>query len=75
MKTKKRREQFVMADVLFEMGMDFDVIEKISGVNAQELLLNKINYLDFDQEVDDNIDDFHQESRIKGKNKRDSNLE
>lgn len=75
MKTKKRREQFVMADVLFEMGMDFDVIEKISGVNAQELLLNKINYLDFEQEVDDNIDDFHQESRIKGKNKRDSNLE
>ena len=75
MKTKKRREQFVMADVLFEMGMDFDVIEKISGVNAQELLLNKINYLDFEQEVDENIDDFHQESRIKGKNKRDSNLE
>lgn len=75
MKTKKRREQFVMADVLFEMGMDFDVIEKISGVNAQELLLNKINFLDFEQEVDDNIDDFHQESRIKGKNKRDSNLE
>ena len=75
MKTKKRREQFVMADVLFEMGMDFDVIEKISGVNAQELLLNKINYLDVDQEVDDNIDDFHQEARIKGKNKRDSNLE
>ena len=75
MKTRKRKEQFVMADVLFEMGMDFDVIEKISGVNAQELLLNKINCLDFEQEVDDNIDDFHQESRIEGKSKRDSNLE
>ncbi len=63
MKTKKKREQFLMADVLFEMGMDFDVIEKVSGVTPQELLLNKINILDFDQDRDDNIDDSHQESR------------
>ena len=63
MKTKKKREQFLMADVLFEMGMDFDVIENISGITAQELLLNKINLLDFDSEEDDNINDSHQESR------------
>ena len=63
MKTKKKREQFIMADVLFEMGMDFDVIENISGITAQELLLNKINLLDFDSEEDDNINDSHQESR------------
>ncbi len=75
MKTNKKKEQFLIADVLFEMGMDFDVIENISGVNAQELLLNKINILDFDQEEVDNIDDSHQESRTKGKNKRGSNLE
>lgn len=63
MKTKKKREQFLMADVLFEMGMDFDVIEKVSGVTPQELLLNKINILDFDQDREDNIGDSHQESR------------
>lgn len=63
MKTKKKREQFLMADVLFEMGMDFDVIEKVSGITPQELLLNKINILDFEQESVDNIDDSHQESR------------
>ena len=47
MKTKKKKEQFEIANVLFEMGMDFDVIESVAGVTPQELLLNKINILDF----------------------------
>lgn len=52
MKTSKKREQFVIADVLFEMGLDFDVIETISGINSQELLLNKINLIEFDEDSD-----------------------
>ena len=65
MKTKKKKEQFEIADVLFEMGMDFDVIESVSGVTPQELLLNKINILDFQEENDDNNKDSYQESRNK----------
>ena len=41
MKSKKKKEQFKIANVLFEMGMDFDVIETISGVTPQELLMDK----------------------------------
>ncbi len=54
MKATKKKEQFKIANVLFEMGLDFDVIEMISGVTAQELLLNKINMIDFDEETSDN---------------------
>ena len=63
MKTKKKKEQFEIANVLFEMGMDFDVIESVAGVTPQELLLNKINILDFQDEIDDNNNDSYQESR------------
>jgi len=63
MKTRKKKEQFEIANVLFEMGMDFDVIESVSGVTPQELLLNKINILDFQEEIDDNNNDSYQESR------------
>ena len=50
MKTNKKKEQFQIANTLFEMGLDFDVIETISGVTAQEILLNKINLIEFDKE-------------------------
>lgn len=63
MKTKKKKEQFEIANVLFEMGMDFDVNESVAGVTPQELLLNKINILDFQEEIDDNNNDSYQESR------------
>ena len=66
MKTKKKKEQFEIADVLFEMGMDFDVIEEVAGVTAQELLLNKINILDFEEDISNNGKDSYQESRDKG---------
>ncbi len=66
MKTKKKKEQFEVADVLFELGMDFDVIQDISGVTPQELLLNKINILDFEEDIDNNEEDSYQESRHKG---------
>jgi hypothetical protein len=50
MKTSKKKEQFKIANVLFEMGMDFDIIEKISGITSQELLLDKINLIEFEEE-------------------------
>lgn len=49
MKTKKKREQFAVADALFEMGLDFDIIETISGISSTELLLNKINLIEFEE--------------------------
>ena len=49
MKSKKKKEQFQIANVLFEMGMDFDVIETISGVTPQELLMNQIDLIEFDE--------------------------
>ena len=48
MKSKKKKEQFQIANVLFEMGMDFDVIETISGVTPQELLMDKSDLIEFD---------------------------
>ena len=46
MKTKKKKEQFLLADTLFETGMDFDIIETITGVNASELLGILLNIKD-----------------------------
>lgn len=53
MKSKKKKEQFKIANVLFEMGMDFDVIETISGVTPQELLMDKINLIEFEESLKD----------------------
>ena len=49
MKSKKKKEQFQIANVLFEMGMDFDVIETISGITPQELLMDKIDLIEFEE--------------------------
>ena len=50
MKTKKKKEQFQIANTLYEMGLDFDVIEKISGLSPEEILLNKIDLIEFEEE-------------------------
>ena len=54
MKSKKKTEQFKIANVLFEMGMDFDVIETISGVTPQELLMDKIDLIEFENNIEEN---------------------
>ena len=54
MKSKKKKEQFQIANVLYEMGMDFDVIETISGVTPQELLMDKIDLIEYDEEIKTN---------------------
>lgn len=66
MKSKKKKEQYEIADVLFEMGMDFEVIHDISGITPKELLLKKIDILDFEEENVDNKEDSYQESCKKG---------
>ena len=50
MKSKKKKEQFQLANVLYEMGMDFDVIETISGVTPQELLMDKIDLIEYEDD-------------------------
>lgn len=77
-KATKKREQYEIANVLFEMGMDFEVIKTVSGVEPEELLLKRIDMLDFVDEKQDNERakkdmTSYQESRNKGTNKRDSN--
>ena len=54
MKSKKKKEQFQIANVLYEMGMDFDVIETISGVTPQELLMDKIDLIEFENNIEEN---------------------
>ena len=53
MKSKKKKEQFQIANVLYEMGMDFDVIETISGVTPQELLMDKIDLIEYEDDKED----------------------
>ena len=62
MKSKKKKEQFQIANVLYEMGMDFDVIETISGVTPQELLMDKIDLIEFDEK--------EEQPKIKNKEKQ-----
>ena len=79
------QDQEDVANALFELGMDFDVIKNVSGVDATDLLLAKAGLLKFDElnldsnnDLQDNIQEkenssSYQESRLKGTNKRDSN--
>ena len=53
MKAKHKKEQLQIANALFELGMDFEVIENICGVDATDLLLNKAGLLDCDEETVD----------------------
>ena len=53
MKTKKKKEQFQIAETLYEMGLDFDVIKTISGVTSQELLMHRINQVEFENNEDE----------------------
>ena len=55
MKTNKSKQIFELAETMFEMGMDYEVIEKISGISSHELLLNKLNMIDFDEEKSHNL--------------------
>lgn len=55
MKTNKAKEQFQIADILFEMGLDYEIIEKVTGITSQELFLNRINMIDFVKQNHDNI--------------------
>ena len=65
MKTKKKKEQFEIAKVLFEMGMDFDVIENISGISPSELLLLQANLVDFEKDDIDNKKTINKNKKIK----------
>ena len=65
MKTKKKKEQFEIAKVLFEMGMDFDVIENISGISPYELLLLQANLVDFEKDDIDNKKTSNKNKKIK----------
>ena len=65
MKTKKKKEQFEIAKVLFEMGMDFDVIENISGISPSELLLLQANLVDFERDDIDNKKTSNKNKKIK----------
>ena len=53
MKTKKKKEQFQIAETLFEMGLDFDVIKTISGINSQEFFMHRINKVEFEKDEDE----------------------
>ncbi len=84
-KQRLEKGQIDIANALFELGMDFDVIKNVSGVDATDLLLAKAGLLKFDElnldsnnDLQDNIQErenssSYQESRLKGTNKRDSN--
>lgn len=53
MKTRKKKEQFEIAETLFELGLDFDVIKAISGISSKEYFMHKINRIDFDKNEDE----------------------
>ena len=40
---EREQRQQKLADLFFEMGMDLDLIEKVSGVDKKNLLLKRIN--------------------------------
>ena len=39
----KERRQQKLADLFFEMGMDLDLIEKVSGIDKRKIILKRMN--------------------------------
>ena len=39
----REQRQQKLADLFFEMGMDLDLIEKVSGVDKRKIILKRIN--------------------------------
>ena len=37
----KERRQQKLADLFFEMGMDLDLIEKVSGIDKRKIILKR----------------------------------
>ena len=40
---EREQRQQKLADLFFEMGMDLDLIEKVSGVDKRKIILKRIN--------------------------------
>lgn len=40
---EREQRQQKLADLFFEMGMDLDLIEKVSGVDKRKILLKRMN--------------------------------
>ena len=66
-KQKLEKGQIDIANALFELGMDFDVIKNVSGVDATDLLLAKAGLLKFDELNLDSNDDLQDNSTRKRK--------
>ena len=43
MKEERKKRQHKLASLFFEMGMDLDLIEQISGVDKKDILQERIN--------------------------------
>lgn len=43
---ERKQRQNKLANLFFEMGMDLDLVEKISGVSKRDILLRKLNNVD-----------------------------
>ena len=40
---ERKQRQEKLANLFFEMGMDLDLIEKVSGVDKRKIILKRIN--------------------------------
>lgn len=75
---EKKREQFLIAEALFEMGMDFNVISDVCGITPLELLMKRANIIDLSDDLVNNNEvkinkSAYQEPRKEGTNNRGSN--
>lgn len=59
---ERKRRQKKLANLFFEMGMDLDLIEKVSGIDKSEILHNK------SKEVPLTINDYNSSMYIENRN-------
>ena len=59
---ERKRRQKKLANLFFEMGMDLDLIEKVSGVDRNEILNGK------SKEVSLTINDYNSSMYIENRN-------
>ena len=64
MNNERERRQQKLADLFFEMGMDLDLIEKVSGVDKNKLILkSKFKSKNVPLTLDNNDSNMYLENR------------
>lgn len=65
MKEERKKRQHKLANLFFEMGMDLDLIEQVSGVEKRDIIQDRLNKA---KDIPLTVDKYHNNVYLGNKN-------